>query len=46
MNISETSRPIRIKFHREHHWDRGLAALGFRATSDQTSGFHGNRKLS
>ena len=29
MNISETSRPIVIKFHQEHHWDRGLTALGF-----------------
>ena len=29
MNISETSRPIIIKFHLKHHWDGGLAALGF-----------------
>ena len=29
MNISETSRPIIIKFHQEHHWDGGLIALGF-----------------
>ena len=29
MNISETSRPINIKFHLEHHWGVGLAALGF-----------------
>ena len=29
MNISETSRPIIIKFHLKHHWGRGLAALGF-----------------
>ena len=29
MNISETSRPIIIKFHLKHHWDRGFAALGF-----------------
>ena len=27
--ISETSRPIVIKFHLEHYWARGLAALGF-----------------
>ena len=24
----ETSRPIKIKFHLEHHWGWGLAALG------------------
>ena len=29
MNISETSCPIRIKFHLEHHWGGGLTALGF-----------------
>ena len=29
MNISETSRPIVIKFHLEHHWGKGLTALGF-----------------
>ena len=29
MNISKTSRPIKIKFHLEHHLDRGLAALRF-----------------
>ena len=29
MNISETSCPIKIKFHREHHWGEGLTALGF-----------------
>ena len=29
MNISEISLPIVIKFHQEHHWGRGLAALGF-----------------
>ena len=29
MNLSETSRPIIIKFHLKHHWGRGLAALGF-----------------
>ena len=29
MNISETSWPIIIKFHLEHHWGGGLTALGF-----------------
>ena len=29
MKISETSWPIEIKFHLEHHWDRGKAAQGF-----------------
>ena len=29
MNISETSRPIIIKFHLKHHWGEVLAALGF-----------------
>ena len=29
INISETSRPIVIKFHKKHHWGGGLAALGF-----------------
>ena len=29
MNISETSRPIKIKFHSEHHCGVGKAALGF-----------------
>ena len=29
MNISETSWPILIKFHLEHHWGGGLAASGF-----------------
>ena len=29
MNISETSRLIVIKFHLEHHWGKGLTALGF-----------------
>ena len=27
--ISETSKLIEIKFHLEHYWGRGLAALGF-----------------
>ena len=29
MSISETSWPIIIKFHQEHHWGGGLTALGF-----------------
>ena len=29
MNISETSCRIKIKFHLEHYWGRGLTALGF-----------------
>ena len=29
MNISETSWPIIIKFHQEHHWGGVLTALGF-----------------
>ena len=29
MYISETSWPIVVKFHLEHHWDGGLTALGF-----------------
>ena len=29
MNISETSWPIIIKFHQEHHWGGGLTAIGF-----------------
>ena len=29
MNISETSCPIKIKFHLEHYWGGGLTALGF-----------------
>ena len=28
MNISETSWPIVIKYHLEHHWGGGLTALG------------------
>ena len=27
MNISETRRPIIIKFHLDHHWVRGLSVL-------------------
>ena len=29
MNISETSWPIKINFHLEHHLGKGKAALGF-----------------
>ena len=29
MNISETSRPITIKFYLKHHWGGGKAALCF-----------------
>ena len=29
INISETSWPIIIKFHQEHHLGGGLTALGF-----------------
>ena len=29
MNISETSCPIKIKFHLEQYWGEGLTALGF-----------------
>ena len=29
MNISETSRPITIKFYLKHHWGRGKASEGF-----------------
>ena len=29
MNISETSRPIAIKFYLKHHWGGGKAAVGF-----------------
>ena len=31
MNISETSRPITIKFYLKHHWGRRKTALGFGA---------------
>ena len=30
INISETSWPIIIKFHQEHHWGGGVTILGFR----------------
>ena len=29
INISETSWPIIIKVHQEHHWGWGLTVLGF-----------------
>ena len=29
MNISQTSKPIAIKFYRKHHWGKEKAALGF-----------------
>ena len=29
MNISETSRPIAIKFYLKHHWGGGKASLAF-----------------
>ena len=35
INISETSRSIKIKFHLKHHWDREMGACGFGL--DQTS---------
>ena len=41
MNISKTSWLIVIKFHLKHHWDGGMAVLGF--GPDQNSGIHGNR---
>ena len=43
MNISETSRPIAIKFYLKHHWDGGKAALGFGAdlVSMATDSSHG-----
>ena len=36
MNISETSRPISIKFYLKHHWGGGKAALGFGADQIRT----------
>ena len=36
MNISETSRPIAIKFYLKHHWDGGKAAWGFGAHQFRT----------
>ena len=29
INISETSKPILIKFHLEHYWDVEMVTLGF-----------------
>ena len=43
MNISETSWPIVIKFHLEHHWGGGLTALGFWLDRIRTLNLHGNR---
>ena len=36
MNISETSRPIRIKFYLKHHWGGGKTALCFGANQIRT----------
>ena len=36
MNISETSRPITIKFYLKHHLGGGKAALGFGADQIRT----------
>ena len=36
MNISETSKPITIKFYLKHHWGGGKAALGFGADHVRT----------
>ena len=36
MNISETSRPITIKFYLKHHWGGGNAALSFGADQIRT----------
>ena len=36
MNISETSRPITIKFYLKHHWGRRRAALCFGADQIRT----------
>ena len=36
MNISETSRPIIIKFYLKHHWGGRKAALGFGADQIRT----------
>ena len=36
MNISETSRPITIKFYLKHHWGGGKTALGFGADQIRT----------
>ena len=36
INISETSRPIAIKFYLKHHVGKGKAALGFGADQIRT----------
>ena len=36
MNISETSRPITIKFYLKHHWGGGKASLCFGADQIRT----------
>ena len=36
MNISETSRPIAIKFYLKHHWGGGKAVLGSGADQIRT----------
>ena len=36
INISETSRPITIKFYLKHHWGGGKAALSFGADQIRT----------
>ena len=36
MKISETSRPIAIKFYLKHHWGGGNAAWGFGADRHRT----------
>ena len=36
MNISETSRPITVKFYLKHHWGGGQAALCFDADQIRT----------
>ena len=35
-NISETSRPIAIKFYLKHHWGGGNASVGFDPDSVRT----------
>ena len=40
INFSETSRPIVIKFHLEHHWGGGLAAFGFGSYRIRTQGIN------
>ena len=36
MNISESSRPITIKFYLKHNWDGAKTALGFGADQIRT----------